>query len=198
MRSGLCWRRKLGAVVVLLAGGMIAIAGAQKEKAPMNKGVVDKPVSVNGVNRSPEGAKFPVCWAYKFDQPGDLSVGKDVEITISVTPILFDMKEVELVPATGGELKLVSGEAWKGSLKKGESHAVKLVIRATTNGFNGPYGVTVKAPAFYDEVAAFVTAQKEGLYADPSAKISVLQQLDGMRQEQPVCEEWFGSTIEIK
>ena len=165
----------------------------------MNKGaVVDKAVSSNGVNRSPEGAKFPVCWTYKFDQPGDLSVGKDVEITISVAPTLFDMKEVELVPAAGGELKMVSGEAWKGSLKKGESHAVKLVIRATTNGFNGPYGVTVKAPAFYDEVAAFVTAQKEGLYADPSAKISVLQQLDGMRQEQAVCEEWFGSTIEIK
>lgn len=149
------------------------------------------------VSKSSEGAKFPVCWKYTFSKLPELTVGKDVEITITVVATLFDMKEVVLTPETSEDLTLVSGTSWKGSLKKGEVHAVTFIVRPTKDGFNGLYGVTVKAPGFYDEVSAYVISQTEGKYADPGAKISILEQIQGMKGDEPVCEEWFGSSIDL-
>ena len=187
--------RMLMGATVLLTGGILVFSAGRASGSPT---AVAIPKGEAAVNRTPAGAEFPTCWSTIFSKLPDLAVGKDVEITITVGAPLFDMKEVELIPMAGSDLKLVSGEAWKGELKKGTSHAVKFTVKPAKNGFNGNYGVRVKAPAFYDEVAAYVLAQKEGPYGTAAAQASILDQIEGMRTEQPVYEEWFGSSIEIK
>ena len=177
----------MACAVVLTAG----LAGAG-DKAP----AVAK-AAPPGVNRTPEGPKFPVCWKYTFSPLPELAVNKDVEITITIAAPLFDMKVVEIVPETSEDLKLVSETSWKGALKKGEAHVVKFTVRPTKTGFNGLYGVTVKAPGFYDELAAYVIAQQEGPYADPNAKTTLLDMIQGMRNEQPLAQEWFGTGLEL-
>lgn len=177
------WIRMVIAMSILLAAMPGWSAGGEGAKT--------------AVSKSPEGAQFPVCWKYTFSALPELVAGKDVEVTITVVATLFDMKEVVITPETSEALTLVSGTGWKGALKKGEARALTFTVRPTQEGFNGLYGVTVKAPGFYDEVAAFVNAQKEGSYADPSWKLSILEQLDGMKEDEPVCEEWFGSSIEL-
>lgn len=177
------------AIALMMGGAMILWAGSKETPAGKAPGA--------GVDRVPEGARFPVCWKHEFTAPEKIAVGQDFEVKIRITAALFDMKEVELQPAAGGELKLVKGEPWKGALKQGEAREVVMTLQATTNGFNGPYGVVVKAPRFYDEVKAYVMAQTEGPYADEGAKESILDQLQGMRQEQPQCEEWVGGAITV-
>ena len=107
------------------------------------------------------------------------------------------MKEVEIIPATNEDLELVAGPAWKGNLKKGEAHVVKFTVRPTKTGFNGVYGVMVKAPKIYDEMTAYIIAQQEGEYATAKAKVFILEEIEGMREETPVRQEWFGSAITV-
>lgn len=185
-RTNLGWMRTV--LATLVAGGTMSVWGADKDYSPALAGS-------GPAERIPEGARFPVCWNYQFTVPKTISAGQEFEVKILITALLFDMREAEFVPAVGGDLELVKGEAWKGALKKGEPHAVAMTLRATAGGFNGPYGVTIKAPGFYDEVQAYVAAQTEGRYATKDAKASILKQLQSMRQERPVCEEWAGGTI---
>lgn len=187
LRNSVCFAVSLS--MVLLAGGYTAQAADSKDAPTPTSPLVAK---------TPAGAIFPVCWDFKIDEPKTITVGSNFDIKISITPLLFDMANLEMMPDVGGALKLISGPGWKGSLKLGETQTLTLTVQAQTNGFNGPYGVSVKAPKFYEEVKKYVLAQKDGPYATPDAKQEILEQLDGMKEGQPVCTEWVGSTIEIK
>lgn len=173
-------------VAVVVAGGM----AAEREKGLPGK-------EPNEVNQDPEGPDFPIAWKYSFGSLPELAVGKEIEVSITVSATLFDMKDVEITPATNESLELVAGQVWKGNLKKGEAHIVKFSVRPTKVGFNGVYGVIVKAPKLYDELTAYIIAQQEGEYATAKAKAFVLEEIEGMRAETPVRQEWFGSSINV-
>lgn len=168
---------------------MVGVAGEREKGLPAR--------ASGEVNRDPEGPDFPVAWKYSFGTLSGLAVGKEIEVSITVSATLFDMKEVEITPATNEDLELVAGPVWKGALKKGEAHVVKFTVRPTKVGFNGVYGVMVRAPRIYDEMTAYITAQQEGAYATAKAKAFVLEEIEGMRAETPVRQEWFGSSITV-
>jgi len=148
-------------------------------------------------DRTPEGAQFPGCWQHTFDVPKEIPLNTDFLVSIKVTATLFDVEDLEIVPAASGSLKCVKGPSWKGSLKKGETRDMALTLRATKPGFNGAYGLIVKAPKFYDEVLAYVNAQQSGPYATQESKDSIAEQVGAMRQSQPLHEEWVGSSITV-
>ncbi len=161
-----------------------------------NTGRTDRPSDMPS-ERTPTGATFPGCWKHVFDVPKKITANSDFLVTISVTATLFDVEDLEIVPAASGSLTCVKGPAWKGTLKKGETRDMALTLRATTTGFNGAYGLIVRAPKFYDEVLAYVNAQQSGPYATQAAKDSIAEQVGFMRQSQPLHEEWVGSSITV-
>ncbi len=183
------------AVALTIAGltvsGGVADGGRETPAAPEN----GKGALVRSRDKVPEGARFPICWAFEFQKPEAIKVGQKVEVVVRVTALLFDLADVELIPAAGGDITLSAGEEWKGTLKKGEPREMKMTLAAGVDGDNGPYGVTIKVPGFYEAVRAYAKAQTEGPYADPAAKSSVMEQVDGMQEEMPEYETWAGSTL---
>lgn len=186
-RPGSVW------VALALLGAGVVNAGETK-LTPAARGL---PAATGSMARTPAGAVFPTCWKFNFEVPSDIKVGQPFEVVVGITALRFDLENVELVPSAGGDLVMTGGEPWKGTLKKGETHRVKITLKAGIEGDNGPYGVAIKAPGFYDAVRAYVQAQTEGPYASPAAKISVMEQADGMQADLPVYTEWAGTTLKV-
>jgi hypothetical protein len=180
-------------VALALLGAGVVNAG-ETRLTPAARGA---PAVPGSRARTPAGAVFPTCWKFDFEVPAGLKVGQPCEVVIGITALRFDLENVELTPSAGGDLVMTAGEPWKGTLKQGETHRVKITLKAGIEGDNGPYGVAIKAPGFYDAVRAYVQAQTEGAYASPAAKISVMEQVDGMQADLPVYTEWAGTTLKV-
>ena len=126
---------------------------------------------------------------WKFDFLPN-KVNKPFTVEVKVTPLLFALDKVEIIPVVGSELKLVKADPWKGSLKAGETKVMKLTMIAPKQGDNGDFGVIVFSTDFYNNFKKYISASYEG-----PAKEDLLERLAATKRENPSYQQYGGSRI---
>ncbi len=141
-------------------------------------------------DKTPAGASWPICWKFDFSIPNKIKVNKPFTVEVKVTPLLFALDKVEIVPVVGSELKLIKADPWKGSLKAGETKVMKLTMIAPKQGDNGDFGVIVFSTDFYNNFKKYISASYEG-----PAKEDLLERLAATKRENPSYQQYGGSRI---
>ncbi len=180
---------------LLWGGAGMANAGAPETNRNVAAGVPPKetPLAV------PAGPDWPVVWKFGFQIPAKPPLNEPFAVLVTVTPLLFDVTDLKATPVAAGEgLTLVSGEAWTGTLKKGETREFKFTIRASRNGICGQYGVRLTSPAYYALLRSYIKDQAAGPYASARAKELMDERIAEVEKELPEHQDWAGGIVDVK
>ena len=177
----------LACVVFFVASAVIILAEQTSnsqtlERVNISAGdtpVEKSPAHVADVNKSPAGPTWPTEFTFKQER-GPVVIGKPFDLTISITPRLFDVSEISLkIVAEGDHFKIIGGETnWVGALKKGQTKRLKLVAVASTNGFCGKHVLIILSKTLYADLRNYIANATEGDYASGLAKSAILTEVE--------------------
>jgi hypothetical protein len=141
-------------------------------------------------DKTPAGAAWPICWKFDFSIPKKIIVNKPFTAEVKITPLLFGLDKIEMVPVSGEGIKLVKADPWKGRLKSGETKVVKVTMVASKAGDSGNFGVMITSSDFYKNFKKYIINAYEG-----PAKDDLLERLAAYKRSMPVYQEYAGSGI---
>jgi hypothetical protein len=191
------WLWTAAAIVLMCVLGGVMLGGEEKSPSAVSGKVAPKAQAESAAQKTPAGPPWPQCWDFKFSMPDKIVVGEPFVMKVSITPMLFDMTDLETVPMAAGEgLKMVENAAgWKGTLKKGETKEFQLKLVASKEGPNGQGGVAFISPGFYKQLREYITTQVDGPYATANAKKIILERLSDKEKLQPQYVDVAGTVI---